>query len=393
MAKTVNRLTDRKVKSLKDPGLHADGNGLYLRVDAGGAKRWTLIFQWRGARKEMGLGGYQTVSLSDAREAALAARKLVQEGVNPIEARKVSAASDNVKTFGCVADDLVDDLKAGWRNPKHAAQWTMTLRDYVTFRDKPVELVDTEDVLASLKPLWHTVPDTANRLRGRIERVLDAAKAKGLRSGENPARWRGHLMHLLPAPKKLERGHHAALAYGDAPAFYQRVKARPALAAQALQLTMLTACRSGEALNATWGEIDLEVGVWTIPAARMKAGQEHRVPLADAATALLKSLRPEQPASADWIFPGVKDGRPLSNMAMEMLLRRLERRDITVHGFRSTFSDWAHDTTAFASETIEQSLAHVVGSAVLRAYRRGNAFDKRRELMVAWADYLASASN
>jgi integrase len=257
-------------------------------------------------------------------------------------------------------------------------------------RAKRVDEVTTEDVLAVLRPLWSRTPETASRLRGRIERVLDAAKAKGLRTGENPARWRGHLDVLLPRRRRMTRGHHAALPFEQLPAFLERLRVRPAVAARALEFTILTAARTGETLGARWSEIDMASGVWTVPAERMKARTEHRVPLTPAALAILKEVRPLLGTANDGlVFPGQKRGRPLSQMAMVMLMRRMEVADYTVHGFRSTFRDWAGDATNFAREVVEAALAHTVGNAVERAYRRSDAFAKRQRLMEAWAGYCA----
>lgn len=396
MASLVNRLSDRKVGALKVRGLYADGGGLYVEVTASGSKQWTFIFQWHGKRKQMGLGGVTTLGLADARNAARAARKEVLEGVNPIEARKERAASASGLgvTFGEVADQLIDDLSSGWRNSRSEEQWRMTLNRYVKFRKKLVGQVDTDDILDSLKPIWLRIPETADRTRSRIERVLDAAKANGLRTGENPARWRGHLKHLLPARLKVEEAHHAALPYEDAPAFWCRVCGWPGFRSTlALKLTMLTAVRTNEALEATWGEFDLDGGIWAIPGDRMKLGQEHVIPLVGTAVQLLRDIRPEDAAAEDFVFPGLREGEPANKSLMEKLLFRQKVRETTVHGLRSTFSDWAHDQTDFAESIIEQCLAHQVGSKTKRAYRRGTALMKRRQLLTAWETYLASPSS
>ena len=279
-------------------------------------------------------------------------------------------------------------LENGWRNPKHRAQWKMTLSVYAApLRDMPVDKISTEDVLAVLKPLWTTKPETASRLRGRIERVLDAARVRGLRQGENPARWRGHLDHLLPKPGKLTRGHHEAMAIDAVPAFLERLQTRPSIAGKALAFTILTAARSGEVLGARWNEIDLETAVWTVPAARMKTGKPHRVPLSSPALAVLREMHALRTEEVDLVFPGQKRGRPLSVMAFSMLLRRM-KVEVTAHGFRSSFRDWAAERTSFPHEVAEMALAHAIGSKTEAAYRRGDLFEKRQQLMAAWADFL-----
>ena len=385
MARAINKLSARTVVALKEPGRHSDGGGLYLVVDKGGAKRWVFLFRWEGKLKEMGLGGLTSVSLARARERAVAAREQVAESVNPITHRRTGSATI---TFGAFTDQLLREIEGQWRNQKHRDQWRMTLTEYAgPLRERAVDAVTTDDIVDVLRPLWTTKAETASRLRARIERVLDAARAKGLRSGENPARWRGHLDQLLPKRQKLTRGHHTALPYSELPAFMVRLRERPAMAARALELTILTAARSGETLGATWPEFDLEQRVWTVPPDRMKAGRPHRVPLTDAAVAILRPLA--ELRENEFVFPGQQRGRPLSGMAMEMMLRRMET-PVTVHGFRSSFRDWAGEETDFARETAEAALAHVVGDATERAYRRGDALQKRRALMDAWAAYCAS---
>jgi integrase len=389
MARPTNRLSARFVTTAKEPGRHADGGGLYLQVDDTGAKRWVFVFQWKKKRKEMGLGGLAVVGLGEARTAAVEARKLVHAGKNPIEERK---AAGEVPTFGAMADELIEALTPEWRNPKHAAQWKLSLEVHAKpLRDKPVNVIDTEDVLGVLKPIWLTIPETASRTRGRIERVLDAARAKGKIKPpwENPARWKAHLKTLLPKRQKLTRGHHPAMPFADAPAFMADLRSREAVAAKALELTVLGAMRTNETLGARWPEIDRAAKIWTVPPERMKAGVEHRVPLTPAMLAVLDAVEPLKRADDGYIFPGQKKDRPLSNMAMDMLLRRMGQDEFTVHGFRSTFRDWAGECTNFASDVIEAALAHTVGTAVERAYRRGDALAKRRKLMEAWAGYLA----
>jgi integrase len=366
------------------PGKHVDGDGLQLVVDASGARGWVLRFTWQGKRREMGMGGFPDISLSDAREKAGEARKLVRAGIDPVTAGKKGRA---VPRFGELADSVTADLSAGFRNEKHRAQWRMTLEVYAApLRVKPVDTIDTADVLAVLKPLWTEKPETASRLRGRVEKVLNAAKAKGYRVGENPAAWRGHLDNLLPKRPKLTRGRHAAMAYADVPAFMARLRERDAIAARALEFTLLTAARSGETLGATWTEIDGEARVWTLAAARMKAGREHRVPLSDAAMAVLQPLYEHR--AGELIFPAPRGGQ-FSDMAMSAVLRRMKIEGATVHGFRSAFRDWCGNETAFPRELAEQALAHVIGDKAEQAYRRSDALERRRELMQAWANFCA----
>jgi integrase len=375
-------LTARKVETAK-PGKYSDGNNLYLIVSPNGSRKWVLRFTWRGRAKEMGLGTPATVSLADAREKATSARRKIAQGLNPIDERK---RDNGVPSFAEMADQVREALSAGFRNEKHKAQWKSTLATYAaTLRNNPVDTITTDDVLVVLKPIWTTKPETASRLRGRIEKVLDAAKAKGFRDGENPARWRGHLDHLLPRPSKLARGHHAAMPYEDVAGFVAKLREREAIAALALELAILTAARSGEILGMRWDEIDLNRKIWTVPAHRMKAGREHRVPLSQRATAILFRLTEHR--SGDFVFPGQRRDKPLSNMAMEMMLRRMKIENATVHGFRSSFRDWAGNETGYPRELIETALAHAIGDKAEQAYRRSDALEKRRNLMEAWANY------
>jgi integrase len=381
----LGKLTARKVATAK-PGKYSDGGNLYLIVTKSGARKWVLRFTWRGRAKEMGLGSATSVPLADAREKAAEARRRVAQGRNPIEERK---RDGGIPTFGEMADDVREALSAGFRNDKHKAQWKTTLETYAApLRTKPVDTIATDDVVAVLKPIWLKKAETASRLRGRIEKVLDAAKAKGFRDGENPARWRGHLDHLLPKPLKLTRGHHAAMDYEDLPAFIGRLRERQATAALALEFCILTAARTGEVLGMRWSEIDMDKKIWTVPAERMKAGREHRVPLSVCAIAILKAIAKTK--QGKFVFSGQKPQRPLSGMAMEMMLRRMNIDDATVHGFRSSFRDWAGNVSNFPREIIETALAHVIGDKAEQAYRRSDALEKRRKLMESWAVYCCT---
>ena len=382
-----NLLTVRTIETAKKPGRYSDGNGLYLVVRRGGSKQWMFLYRRESKLREMGLGSpLKGVTLAMARGLRDEVRAAMARGGDPLEARRQSEQSEaGVLTFGAYALALVERIEEGFSNLKHRQQWRNTLQTYCEpIWTLPVDEVDTSGVLACLTPIWQAKPETASRVRGRIERILNAAKAERLRSGENPAAWRGHLDAALPKHAKLTRGHHAALAYTDMPPFMTDLRARPALAALALELTVLTATRTSEVLNAKWAEFDLEAGLWTIPAKRMKARREHRVALSNRALAIVKELSTAR--SSEYIFPGQKAGKPLSNMAMLMLLERMGRRGtITSHGFRSTFSDWASEVSPFSSELRETALAHTIGNKAEAAYRRGDALEKRRAMMEAWA--------
>lgn len=385
MSRSIHRLSPLQVKRLSQPGLHPDGGNLYLSVGPTGKKSWRIVYVRQGKRVELGIGPLGTVSLAQARERAAEARKLLQEGADPKQLwRKQWPVQD--RTFGGVATQHIEAHEPAWKNAKHRQQWRNTLTTYASdIWDTPVDKVTVDDVLAILKPIWATKPETASRVRGRIESVLDAAKVRGLRAGENPAAWRGNLALLLPPPKKGPKRHHPAMPYPDVPAFMKRLRGISALSARALELTILTAKRTSEVLHARWSEFDLDHAVWTIPADRMKGGREHREPLSPAALTLLRGLK----SDAGFVFPGQAEGKPLSNMSMEMCLRRMDVLNFTVHGFRSSFRDWVGEETAYPREVAEQALAHVVGNAVERAYRRGDAFEKRRELITAWATFCS----
>lgn len=395
MSRALNRLTVRQVSALKVPGRHADGGGLYFRITAGGARSWVFMAAVGGRRVEIGLGGESSVTLASARRLAAEMREAVAAGNDPrrVIARDIIEAELAVPTFGAFSDRYIASVEAGWKNEVHRQQWRNSLRDHAfLLREKPVDDISIEDLLAVLRPIWLTKIETAKRVRGRIEKILDAAKARGIRSPDalNPAAWRGNLALLLPSQSKVARGHHAALPWVNAPQFVAELRCRKAVAARCLEFVILTAARSGEALAASWGEIDLEAKLWTIPAERMKAGAEHVVPLSPTAITLLGNIKPDQPKPADPIF--AVGGAARSNMAMAMLLRRMGHGNITTHGFRSTFRDWAGDATNFPREIVEQALAHTIQNKAERAYRRGTAIERRRELMTAWADYLCGGS-
>jgi integrase len=405
MAGKLHKLSVRKVETVKRPGRYSDGGGLYLKVRPTGSRQWVFMYarivgkdEGTGKdireQREIGLGGAGAggLSLSEAREKADAYRFHRLQGRDP-RAEKLAAqkSTRTIPTFGAFADDYIAAHRPKFRNAKHAAQWKSTLGESYcrAIRSLPISEIDTEAVLKVLQPIWQTVPETASRLRGRIENVLDAARAMGFRSGENPAAWRGHLKTLLPARQRLTRGHHAALAYDDLPAFVAELRARQSIAGAALEFCILTATRSGEVLNAKWTEFDLKKAVWTIPGTRMKAGHEHRVPLSVRAIQILNDI--PRLNHNPHVFPGNARGKPLSAMAMSMLLRRMKREKITVHGFRSCFRDWASEQTSFPHETCEHALAHRISDKAEAAYGRGDQFQKRRQLMDAWAIFCGES--
>ena len=393
----AGKLNARKVESLAVPGRHSDGQyNLYLFISPNGGKRWTFLYRWKGARKEMGLGSAANVSLAEARNLAMEARKSLNAGDDPLEVKaEQRRASVAIPTFGAFADEYIRIHRPKFRNDKHAAQWEMTLSEAYckAIRSKPVSEIDTEAVLKVLQPIWQKVPETASRLRGRIENVLDAAKVRGFLTGENPARWKGHLKSILPARQCLTRGHHAAMPYDDVPAFMTQLRGLQGLSARALELCILTATRSGETLEAKWSEFDLDKRVWTIPAERMKAGHEHRIPLTDRALEILSDLESVKLSHNEHIFPGNVKAKPLSNMAMAMQFRRMQLGKFTIHGFRSSFRDWASEQTSFPHETCEHALAHRISDKAEAAYRRGDQFEKRRQLMEAWARHCEPATS
>jgi integrase len=391
MARGHNRLKPVQIERFKGPGKLSDGGGLYLIAGRNGSRTWIFRYTRHGTAVELGLGPSRAVPVTDARSKAAELRAVLAGGGDPKQHREQQRqlnALERAKavTFKVASEQYIEANKAGWRNGKHAAQWTSTLATYVypVFGSDPVGSVTASDVLKVLSPIWATKPETASRVRGRIEAVLDYAKVHGWREGENPARWKGGLAMTLPARSKVRRvKHHAALPYCEVPDLMKALATMEGLGSIALRFLILTAARTGEVIGANWSEIDLVKGVWTIPAERMKAAREHRVPLNAEAIALLESF----PRTGELVFPGMKRGKPLSNMTLLQTLRRMKRADLTAHGFRSSFRDWAAEQTSFAREVIEASLAHTVGSKVEAAYLRSDLFDKRRLLMTAWGDH------
>ena len=400
MARTTHRLSSLKVKNAK-VGMHCDGGGLYLQctqgADSSVRRSWLFRYAVKGRERQMGLGSSDEVSLADARLKAAECRKLRQAGVDPIENRKVAQAEAALEaaksmTFDECRDAYVKGHAASWRNAKHRQQWTSTLSTYCTpvFGKVSVQAVNVTLVLKALEPIWVTKPETASRLRGRIESVLDWAKARGLWTGENPARWRGHLDQLLPARGKVHKvKHHASLPYSEISTYLEALRHQKGVAAKALKFLILTASRTGEVIGARWDEVDLPGKIWTIPASRMKAGREHRVPLSEAAVSVLKEMQTVR--QNEYVFTGDRRAQ-LSNMALLMVLRRMKRSDITAHGFRATFRTWAAERTNFPREVVEAALAHTVGNKVEAAYQRGDMFAKRQRLMDAWAQVCSKTS-
>lgn len=397
----IGKLSAIEVAKSKGPAVLHDGGGLYLRVSTSGAKSWVFRFQLDGKRRDMGLGPFPDISLAEARAKATAHRKQRHDGIDPLDAKAAQRQAQRLavakgRTFRECAAEFIEKNRAGWRNVKHRQQWGNTLETYVhpTLGELLVSAIDVGLVVQVLDPIWTEKPETASRVRGRIEAVLDAATVRGFRQGPNPAQWKGNLAHILPARAKVRRvAHHAALPFDNMPGFLAALRGRKGMAARALEFAALTAARTGEVLGARWGEINLVAKVWVVPAGRMKAGREHRVPLSDPSVAVLEQVRPlalmmdGKPDPAAPVFPGPRRALPMSNMTMLMLLRRMNRDDLTAHGFRSTFSDWAAERTAYPREVVEMALAHTIGNKAEAAYRRGDLFEKRRKLMQAWASF------
>ena len=398
MARTIGRLTALKVDKAKRPGMYADGGGLYLRVTHNGTKNWVFRFMLNGRPRWMGVGPLHIIGLAEARNRAAAFRLQRHDGIDPIERRRADRLQGRLEaakaiTFNECAARYIASHRAGWRNPKHAAQWQATLATYAerVIGGLSVQAIDTALVHRVLEPIWTTKPETAGRVRGRIESILDWAKVRGYRAGENPARWRGHLDKLLPVRSKVRRvEHHAALPYAELPGFLVSLREQEGIGARALEFAIVTAARTGEVIGARWGEIDLLDKTWTLPATRMKAGKEHRVPLSARTLAILKEMQAHRHADDAFVFSGAKPGRPLSNMAFLMLLRRMARGYVTAHGFRSSFRDWAAERTNFPAEVAEIALAHTVSDKTVAAYNRSDLFDRRRRLMADWATFCTA---
>jgi integrase len=394
-ARTLHRLTALKVQRAKAPGMYSDGGSLYLRIAPGGSKQWVFRYALHGRLRDMGLGPTHTLDLAEAREKARDARKLLLEGIDPLDskhARVAALRADAAKamTFRACAEQFLKEHERKWTSPKHAKEWRTSLARfaYPVLGSLPVAAIDTPLVLKVLKPMWERIPETASRVRGRIEAVLGWATVHHYRTGDNPARWQQHLEHALPAVVKGE--HHAALPYADAPAFMAALRQDTTVTARCMEFITLTAARLTEAREATWDEIDLDGKMWTVPAKRMKAGKEHRVPLPDAALAVLKKMQAIR--QGDYVFPGIKQGRPVSAKAILYAMEKaLAGSEATIHGFRSSFRDWAAELTSFPNHVVEAALAHAIPNAVEAAYRRGDLFEKRRRLIETWAKFCGGA--
>jgi integrase len=386
MARAMNRLTALAVKRTAQPGRYPDGLGLYLFVGPTGNKSWVFRYRRQGRLHDLGLGPLHTVSLAEARAKALECRKMLLDGIDPIEARRSRyAPAKAAMTFEACAEAYIAAHRSAWRGTKSEIQWSASLRIYVypIFGDLAVQAVDLPLIMQAIEPIWTAKPETASRVRQRIECVLDWAAVRGYRKGENPARWRGHLDKLLPKKTKIRAVvHHAALPYKEIAGFVAELQKRRAIAARALEFLILTASRTGEAIGARWDEIDCAERLWTIPGKRMKAGREHRVPLSQAALAVITAMR--EIRQNDFVFFGAKEGQSIQPTTLRALLHDMGRDDLTIHGLRSTFRDWAAERTSHPREVIEMALAHTVSGAVEAAYMRSDLFDKRRMLMDRW---------
>ncbi len=388
----IHKLSFRQVETA-EAGKYEDGAGLRLIVSEAGAKKWVLRFTLNGKRREMGLGSYPDIELAIARAKASEYRNLVRDGVDPIDARMVEVAE--IPCFISCAANYIRAHRKGWKNVKHARQWVSTLKTYArpVIGNKPVDKISTEDILKILSPIWNEKTETAKRVQGRIENVLDFAAAHKYRDASNPARWRGHLDMLLPKPSRVKTiRHHPAMPYDEVPDFMSELSANKSVSAVALRLLIMTAVRTNELLKAQWSEIDLDAAVWTIPADRMKAKREHRVPLTNHMLADLKAL-PRIEGNSH-LFPGARYGKPLSNMALLQLMRGMGygvngvRGNYVPHGFRSSFRDWSGEVSSFPRDVAEMALAHTIKDKVEAAYRRGDLFNKRRKMMEDWTSYL-----
>lgn len=388
MGKGLNRLSARSVTTATEPGYYADGGGLYMQVSRGKTKSWIYRYTVAGKTTDMGLGSVDVVSLSEARQAAAECRRQRQQGRDPLASRKAAMAAEaGIPAFAAATHTYIEDNRAAWANPKHVAQWLSTLTTYAfpVIGGKRVDVVNTQDALAILRPIWTTKPETASRVRQRCETILDAETAKGHRQGENPFRWRGHLAKLLPRAAAVRRVQHfPALPYIQLPEFMDELGVRSETAARALEVTILAVARTGMTCGAKWAEFDDEV--WRVPAQRMKSKRPHEIPLSGPLKAILAAL----PRDGDYVFPGERQPH-MSNGAMLQLLERMGYGHITVHGFRSTFKDWAAEKTDTPNEVSEAVLAHVIADKTEAAYRRGSLIEKRRALMEMWGAYCVSA--
>lgn len=416
----AGKLTALGVKGLTKPGRYSDGDGLHLYIGAAGRRSWVLRYRFGAKRRDMGLGDYPGVSLKEARDRAEAARAHLKAGRDPLDARRdaeAAGADARTRTFRAAAEALLTDKERGWRNPKHRAQWRATLETHVYPRlgDRPVASLTTDDVLAVLRPVWERTPETGSRLRGRIEAVLDAAAASGWRDGPNPARWKGHLATRLPKARSVRaQRHHPALPYAELGDFMDALRKREGVAAKALAFTILTVARTGEVRGMRWREVDFAESVWTVPGERMKAGRAHRVPLSPQAVAILTAQLPadgSKPKPSALVFPGERAGKPLSDMTLSAVVRRMnddaadpehpdapprwrdaEGRAVVPHGFRSTFRDWAGETRAEPREVVERCLAHTIKDKAEAAYARSDLLERRRPLLAAWAAFCTTAA-
>jgi integrase len=394
MRRTLHRLNALTVSRLTKPGMHADGGGLYLAISKAGVRSWIFRYKAAGGERAHGLGPLHTVSLKQARDKALVCRQQRLDGIDPIDAKKAvrdaaAIAAAKSMSFRECADAYMTAHRTDWSNSKHVNQWSSSLETYVypIIGSLPVQAVGLDLIVKVLEPIWTTKTTTAGRVRGRIESVLDWATVRGFRTGENPARWKGHLEELFSSGKRPV-AHFAALDYRDCGAFMARLHQQEGIAARALEFAILTAARPGSVIRALWPEVDFKARIWTVPATRMKSRKEHRYPLSEAAAAILAALW--ETRSSQFIFPGTQAGRPINESALRLVLQGMGRDDITPHGFRSTFRDWAAEVSNFPHEVAEMALAHTIASAVERAYRRGDLFEKRRQLAEAWSRYCYS---
>lgn len=401
----AGKLTVLGIKAITEPGRYMDGGGLHLYVRSTDRRAWVFRYTRQGKTRDMGLGPYPEVSLSKARDAADEARSILRAKKDPLQIREAEAEPSKSKTFEEAAEAYLEAHKSSWKNEKHGAQWEATLKAhaYPVIGKSLVSDIDVNAILKVLNPIWSETPETASRLRGRLEAVLDAAKGKGWRTGENPARWKGNLKGLLPAKNRVARVvHQPALAWQQLPAFLKALREMPGLAAQALEFVILTAARTGEVRGMAWGEVDLDAALWVVPAERMKAGRLHRVPLCERAVELLRAARPKTIAPADLVFPSSATDKPLSDMAVAMVVRRMNGetdppnwRDVTgravvPHGFRSTFRVWAGETTTYPREVVEAALAHTIRDKVEAAYARTDLLERRRPMMEEWGRWCSS---